>query len=199
MPSRWHAGNLGANALPDRQLAMDDLERFADWYLHRSSPLGFIPLHDAVSYISGVTAVLLYRDGPYQVQMFVVPPNHIIPEHTHPNVDSMEVYIGGQIRFSHSGKFVITEDEFLNPAPLGLPKMRGKTIRVLPSDLHGGVFGPSGGVFISIQHWINGVDPHCVSADYDGVVMGEDHLKKVKFGKAFMKDSLNAKDAAWQE
>lgn len=131
--------------------------------------------------------------------MFVVPPNYIIPEHTHPNVDSFEVYMGGQIRFSHSGKWVISEDEFNVPTSLGYPKAGGKTIRVRPNDLHGGVFGPAGGVFLSIQHWLNGVKPHCVAADYNGVVMGPNHLASVKFGDAVLKESLSAADAASAE
>jgi hypothetical protein len=39
---------------------------------------------------------------------------------------------------------------------------------------------------MSIQHWLNGVAPHCVSADYTGVVMGPDHYNKVKHGTAIL-------------
>jgi hypothetical protein len=62
--------------------------------------------------------------------------------------------------------------------------------------VHGGVVGEGGGVFLSVQHWLNGVKPHCVAADYDGVAMGEDHLAKVVYGKASAKRTLTAKDAA---
>ena len=65
-----------------------------------------------------------------------------------------------------------------------------------PNDVHGGVFGEGGGVFLSVQHWLNGVKPHCVSADYDGITMGEHHLAGVKYGEAKAKKKLTAKDAA---
>lgn len=178
---------------------MDDLERFADWFLKSSTVIAGVPLHGAVSRIEDVTSVLMYRDGPYQVQMFIVPPNYIIPEHTHPNVDSFEVYMGGQIRFSHQGKWLISEEEFNQAGPGGSPQAAGRTIRVRPDDLHGGTFGPGGGVFLSIQHWLNGVEPHCVAADYDGVVMGPHHLASVKFGKAHLKANLSLTDAASSE
>jgi hypothetical protein len=32
--------------------------------------------------------------------VFIVPENTIIPEHVHPNVDSIEVYMGGNIHDS---------------------------------------------------------------------------------------------------
>ena len=177
---------------------MDDLERFANWFTSNSSVIAAVPFNDAVHYVEGVACVLMYRSAPYQVQMFVVPPNHIIPEHVHPNVDSIELYMGGQIRFSHSGKFVISEDSFTSPADNGLPVEAGRMIRVRPDDVHGGIFGPAGGVFLSIQKWLNGVEPHCVSADYSGQVMGPDHLGKVVNGEAFVGD-VNAHSAASKE
>ena len=146
-----------------------------------------------------MTAVLWYRKDPFQIQMFVVPPNHIIPEHTHPNVDSYEVYPGGQIRFSHTGKFIIDEAGLDVPNEHGLSKVRGRIIRVKPNDKHGGVFSPSGGVFFSVQRWLNGVPPHCVSADYNGVVMGLEHMAGVVFGDPELKPTLTATDAASRE
>ena len=160
--------------------------------------IGAIPLHDAVHNIEGVWSVTWYRAGSFQIQMFIVPPNYVIPEHNHPNVDSIEVYLGGQIMFSHGGKFVVTEAMFTEPAERGLAQARGGRIRVRQNDIHGGVFGPSGGVFMSVQHWLNGVEPHCVAADYTGPTMGPDHFAKVKFGEPILKNQsdLVATDAA---
>lgn len=176
-----------------------DLDDFLVWVLNKSPNIGVIPLSNAVHYVEDVLSVTWVRLPPYQVQLFIVPPNYIIPEHTHPNVDSFEVYLGGQIRFSIDGKFVITEDEFSNPDEIGVSRMRGHTIRVKPDTLHGGIFGPSGGVFMSVQHWLNGVEPHCVGSDYSGVVMGKRHFDSVVFGKPVLKESLVGVDAAGME
>ena len=189
--------NLGPQTAPANPA--DPLEQFLRQFLTKGSPIGYVPLNGAVRYIDGVTAVLWYRKAPFQIQMFVVPPNHIIPEHTHPNVDSYEVYVGGQIKFSHSGKFIISEADFMTPNEHGCSKVRGGIIRVRPNDLHGGVFGASGGVFFSVQRWLNGVQPHCVSADYNGVVMGPEHMAGVVFGEAELKSELTAIDAASSE
>lgn len=176
---------------------MDELEKFCSWFLKNMPVMGAVPFSGAVSKIQDVTAILLYRRDQFQVQMFAVPEGTIIPEHTHPNVDSIEVYVGGNIMFSHSGKYSYPKDGLFGMnGPLGCASKRGTTIRVRPNDVHGGVFGEGGGVFLSVQHWLNGVKPHCVAADYNGLTMGEDHLAKVAFGEASAKRELTARDAA---
>lgn len=172
---------------------MDLLEEFVDWYRENCSLLHFVPLNKAVTCVSGAWSVTQFLEDQFQVQMWVIPPNFIIPEHTHPNVDSFEVYVGGQIMFSHSGRWVVSEDDLKEPAKMGLSKLRGEMIRVMPDDLHGGCFGPAGGVFLSVQHWLNGVKPSCVSNDYDGIGLDKDHVSDV--GEITYKE-LTWKDAA---
>lgn len=172
---------------------MDALAQFAKWFLNESPRFGLIPTKDSVTYIEDVTSVLWYRQGQFQVQQFIVPPNYIIPGHTHPNVDSFELYLGGQMQFTVGGEFVISEEQANSQGKHGEAVMRGKTLRVRPNDVHGGIFGPSGGVFMSIQHWLNGVKPHCVTADYNGPVLGKDHFSKVKTGKPLMAEQSTLK------
>jgi len=177
-------------------MSSDQLEEFKDWFFRNIPPLGAVPLSHAVHKIEDVTSIIWFRDGEYQVQMFAVPGNYIIPEHTHPNVDSIEVYVGGQIKFSHSGKWITTDEDLKTTSFLGTALPRGSTIRVKPNDIHGGIFGPAGGVFLSIQHWLNGVKPHCVAADYSGIVMGAHHMNSVVCGEPQIKRRLTWRDAA---
>ena len=153
----------------------DLLETFLHEYLKNGAVVGYTPLHNAVRDVFGIYGYTQYLQRDFQVQVFVVPPNKIIPEHTHPNVDSFEVYLGGQILFSHSGRWVVTEQELEAPDSNGLSALRGKCIRVRPNDLHGGCFGPAGGVFMSVQRWLNDTAPTCVSLDYDGIALDEAH------------------------
>ena len=176
---------------------MDVLEDFCSSFLKKAPVLGAVPFAGAVSKIEDVTAILLYRQGQFQVQMFAVPEGTIIPEHAHPNVDSFEVYVGGNIQLSLDGRHVYSPAIlFENKGPLKLASRRGERVRVRPNQIHGATIGAGGAVFLSIQHWLNGIKPHCVAADYDGVAMGEHHLAQVKFGKATTKKKLSAKDAA---
>lgn len=180
---------------------LDELQKFAHLFLKNAGVLGAVPFHGAVDRIENVTSVLMYREGQFQVQMFIVPEGTIIPEHVHPNVDSIEIYVGDNFRLSHSGKFTNPESDIApDGGPLGFAKLRGHAIRVRPDHLLGGIFGKGGGVFLSIQHWLNGVKPHCVARDYTGTTMGPDHQEKVVFGDASCpaKD-LQLADAAYLE
>lgn len=168
------------NTLPDD---IQTLDAFAQWFLDRAPRFGVIPTYGAVTYIEDVTAILWFRARQFQVQMFVVPPNYTIPAHTHPNVDSYELYLGGDIAFTINGAFAESAAEAQAVGDFGEASQRGSLIRVRPDDPHGGRFGPNGGVFMSLQHWLNGVAPHCVAADYTGRVMGPHHFDAVKDGE----------------
>jgi hypothetical protein len=114
-PHFWHSGEEGKK--------MDELEQFCANFLKQQTPmLGAVPFVGAVSMVENVTSILLYRQGQFQVQMFAAPAGTVIPEHTHPNVDNIQVYVGGNIRFSHSGKYIYPEDALSRrTARLALP------------------------------------------------------------------------------
>ena len=179
---------------------MDQLERFCAGFLKQSPVLGAVPFAGAVSMIEDVTSILLYRRDQFQVQMFAVPEHTVIPEHSHPNVDTIAIYVGGNIRISVAGKFIFPENTlFAMDGPLGLASRRGLQVRLRPNVRHGLVIGEGGGVFFAVEHWLNGIAPHCVAEDYDGVTMGEHHLGKVIRGEARTKELLTAADAALLE
>ena len=176
---------------------MDALEQFVTWFLQDSPRFGLIPTQDAVTSIEGVTSVLWYRHEQFQVQQFIVPPNYVIPAHVHPNVDSFELYLGGEIQFSKNGEFRISHEQSRQTGQYGEAALRGNLIRVRPHEWHGGTFGPAGGVFMSLQHWLNGVKRHCLAAAYCGATMGPDHFAKVKAGSPVLRTQadLSAADA----
>jgi len=192
---------------------MDKLETFCDWFLREMPVLGMVPARNAVDRFEQVTSLLLYRNAPFQVQMFLTEKEFIVPEHTHPNVDSIEVYLGGDIKFSHGGKFV-GRDKWVRgesgiPAPpaglgmeegrLGTSHRRGMMIRVRPNDVHGGLTGKGGGAFLSVQHWLNDLKPHCISNDWSGIAMGTDHRDNVVDGDVEFRPTILAADAASRE
>lgn len=142
----------------------DMLAEFKDWWLE-SRPLK-IPFDNLVGMDARVCTAVIYRSPPWQVQLIIFAPNIVVPEHKHPNVDSFEVYLSGDIEFTLEGKVLTTiaDGEFADFAGLH-PKM-GESIRVLPSSWHGGKSGPKGGLFLSIQCWLNGVKPTDVGSDW---------------------------------
>ena len=103
-------------------------------------------------FIEGVNGIVLYRNNNYQVELFICKPNLVIPEHTHPDVDSYEVFLYG-MKFTHNGEAVINSEQALEEME-GMPSYAYQTIRVRPNDPHGGTASKNGGAFISIQRWL---------------------------------------------
>ncbi len=157
----------------------DDLEQFMRWWMN-SRPLQ-VPGLNALSFYDKATGIVIYRQAPFQVQLFIAQPEKRLIEHTHPNVDSYEVWIHG-MEFTHNGVMQISlaDGEKLNPQ--GIPLAYGTPIRVRPSDVHGGIGGANGGAFLSIQKWLNGVQPTCVAADWGGEPMDASHSDKIMTG-----------------
>lgn len=129
----------------------DDLEEFKNWWMS-SKPIN-TPMENALSHVADTHGVVLYRQIPYQVELFNVKPNSEIPPHIHPNVDSFEVFVGGDIEF-------MCNDVFYSDNNIGT------AIRVYPQSWHGGKFGKRGGCFLSIQKWLNNIEPKFVGDDW---------------------------------
>lgn len=132
-------------------MVFDDLEQFLDWWLVLR-PIN-TPDETPTNFNGVLSGTVLFRQAPYQVQLFIVQPNSVIEPHIHPNVDSFEVFVGGDIKF-------LCDDVWYEQSLLG------DKIRVKPTNWHGGKFGARGGCFLSVQKWLNGVTPTSVGYDW---------------------------------
>jgi hypothetical protein len=112
--------------------------------------------------------IVLARDPPYQAELFLVTPNSSLVSHSHPNVDSFEVYVTGDVHFDVNGKAVETVERVESLAEDGASFLNGAWFRIRSGMPHGGRSGKNGGAFISIQKWKNGVEPTSVVEDWDG-------------------------------
>jgi hypothetical protein len=149
----------------------DELSGFMEHYF-QVNPRAMIPLDHILTFVDGLSGMTVYREGQFQVQLFLVAPLVEIHDHRHPNVDSYEVALTG-MEFRHSGEIIL-------PAWWALdPRSTGQCIRVKTQDLHGATAGPDGGSFLSVQHWLNGVRPTSVGDDWQGQTMGEKHDSEI--------------------
>tara|TARA_R100000541_G_scaffold930_2_gene4771 strand:+ start:1171 stop:1686 length:516 start_codon:yes stop_codon:yes gene_type:complete len=161
----------------------DDLKQFKDWY-KKNNTIN-IPHDKPLMFIDGIMGITLYRKGQYQVQLFICEPNNIITEHSHPNIDSYEMYLWG-MEFSHLGKPIINKEMSLMERrnKPGEPRWKGFTLRILPGERHDAKSSIHGGAFLSIQKWLNNIKPSHVSEDWDGNILGDKHkdqLRKYKY------------------
>lgn len=164
----------------------DRLSEFATWWSTKAPIVPVTPIINGQSFIEGIHGVVLFREKPFQVQLFIVEPNFIIPEHKHPNVDSYEVFLNG-MKFTHNENLadsglILDFESGMIPDVRGVSTLRGACIRVQPEELHGGQASPSGGSFISIQEWLNNIEPSSVENDWEGEAIGELHRKHITSG-----------------
>jgi|TARA_B100001996_G_scaffold117588_1_gene89007 hypothetical protein len=165
---------------------MDTLRKFVVDYLNTSAVADAVDLktedfEQDFFGVEGYCRKVQYRKPPFQVEILRPTPNMIIPEHTHPNIDSFEVHLGGDNEFSHHGEWVARDFDYSRIRDERYYKridecfyIRGMLcIEVKHTDVHGGCFGENGGLFMSIQHWLNGVEPTCVGYDYEGYNIDE--------------------------
>lgn len=147
----------------------DELSTFAKWFLSER-PLWHTPVN-GISEHESIRGAVLYRDADKQVQIFIAGPNTYIPDHVHPNVDSYEVSMWG-VEFRCNGRTLLPMSQ--------IDGANGIAMRVRPHCLHGGTISPVGGCFLSIQHWLNGVEPSSVANDWQGTPLGPDHAIQLK-------------------
>lgn len=134
-------------------MEFDPLEHFLRWYMSTGKP-SWPPKSGPIIYDDGrVIEAILYRSGQFQVQMCTVAGSSELPDHIHPDVDSFEVYVAGDITFRCRGNFT--------------PQNSGDDIlRIKPDAPHGGSFGDRGGIFLSVQHWLHDVPPDFISRNW---------------------------------
>ena len=164
-------------SLPATAEARDELMEFYRWYAGR---FGFgIPASpfDAFSKVGRFTGLTLYRSKPFQVQLWLCEPNAEIYDHSHPHVDSLQIYVAGQVYLRLNGQPVLTP-EILVPIANGIASHNGRWIRVRPTDTHGATIGPVGGAFMTFQHWVHG-EPQSVENDWEGQPLDAEHAMRL--------------------
>jgi len=119
----------------------DDLESFKDWWL--KNKVFDAPEKNPIECFGNTYGIKLYQKYPFQVELFIIKPNSEFVSHIHPDVDSYEVYVGGE--------FIIESDDKVYKSSAG-----SQALRIKPDHWHSGRSGPEGASFLSIQKWLNG-------------------------------------------
>lgn len=161
----------------------DELSRFAAWYLSMKPNLPLKPpMDNSLHFVDGLHALVLWREGRFQVELITVSPGVNIPPHAHPNVDSFEVNLNGGVNFFIENQRTMS-GALLSRRQGDYAAFYGQPMRVRPGVLHWAEFSPTGGVFMSIQHWPEGINMESVGCDWNGEkTMGEKHSKVLNHG-----------------
>jgi quercetin dioxygenase-like cupin family protein len=104
-----------------------------------------------------VVTRVLDRRGQFQAEIVCILASEkggTFGEHRHPNVNSIEWFLGGDLNFVVKNQPIQTECHGL--------------LWVRSQDWHAVKVGPKGGMLISIQHWDKGVEPTSVGHNWEG-------------------------------
>ena len=66
----------------------ETLEEFVDWYKAEGFPMR-PPFEEKVYNTDISMSYVLYREGRYQAELYLVKPNTESPEHSHPGIENM--------------------------------------------------------------------------------------------------------------
>lgn len=152
-----------------------NVKDFARWYLEQPLSFARAPHDGLFEYKTEggtVSSLILYRDGQFQAELFFGIGTGYFPEHSHPNVDSVEVVISGGADFKLNGRSVIAANELEVLSSTGALAVAGTRVRIRAGVMHGANVSVKGAAFLSLQHWLNDTAPSSVGLDW----IGPEHL-----------------------
>ena len=153
---------------------MEDVEKEL-WKVYGT--IGVIGLRqcpiDGVEKLDGIMGLSILRQAPYQVQMWLVEPNKEIHDHSHPNVDTLLVYISGRVEIRIPNLTVVF-DEVTTKHPKLCP---GSALFVPRGGQHGLSVGSLGGAFLSVQKWDGPIQS--TDRDWQGQTLGPIHAERL--------------------
>ena len=146
------------------------VEEFAAWY--KASGMPMRPPKEDPIYVTEISySYVLYREGQYQAELYLVRPHTGSPDHSHPGVNNIIMLLGGDIGTKQNN--VTT----LIPPGVDVFGLLGQTIN--SGDTHALHVGERGGAFLSLEKWDDGIKPTSVTIRWDGDTCGDAHTALV--------------------
>ena len=153
------------------------VEEFRDWYCQQGMPLK-PPFKNPVFHTDNAMSLCLYREGRFQVELYITEAGATSPPHTHPGVESAFVYLAGNIQFNLEGGANPDASQWQHARADGAHVLFGKTVSSPDGIPHWLKIGPEGGAFLSFEYWKD-KDPSSVTVNWDGEYVGQEHIKTV--------------------
>lgn len=113
-------------------------------------------------------SMILYRQPPFQVELVTWMPGTVVPAHTHPNIDSIQLAVSGELALVLGPDEDATNDLIERSQTWKASTLKKRPIRIGPGVWHGGKASKAGATFLSFQQWTEGVKQTAAGIDWRG-------------------------------
>jgi hypothetical protein len=153
----------------------NNVKEFADWYVANKFPLR-PPFGESVYATINSYSFVLYREGRYQAELYLVCPNSTSPDHSHPGVENVVMILGGDVAGTRNGELQDLSPMWNQMSENGTSALFGAMGEPLTDkDVHSLIAGPKGGAFISFEKWPDDMKMSSVTANWKGAPLNGDH------------------------
>ena len=153
----------------------NNVKEFADWYILNKFPIR--PPFDSPVYVTSISySYVLFREGQYQAELYLVKPNAVSPEHSHPGVENIIMILSGAVGGTTNGLYEDNTELAMQSQEDGTSMLFTEMGEVLTDkDVHSLTTGVTGGAFISFEKWPDGVTPYSVTENWEGDAIDGEH------------------------
>jgi hypothetical protein len=156
------------------------LEEFAAWYKANEYPMR-PPFEDPVYVTDNSYSYVLFRQGQFQVEMYLIKPNCGCPEHSHPRVENIILFLGGDARPTHNGVEMNIGGPFVRAAADGTSPIFGAMgPKITDENTHALLTGAKGAAFLSLEKWPEDIKPTSVVVNWQGSPVGDTHMPQIQ-------------------
>ena len=156
-----------------------DVETFAKAWLAKR--LWRPPFANAIHTTEIAHSLVLFRTGQYQVELYISKPNTQTPMHSHPDVESVTVYLTGNLCFSRDGVNFTDNSQYQKAKPNGAHALLWHMAEANKGEPHILRVGAEGGAILVFEKWLKG-EPTSVSVNWIGDLIGEEHARLMENG-----------------
>lgn len=149
----------------------ETLEDFFNWFILDAKMPLMIPWNAPITVGDDFTAISIFRKGIYQVELFLEHPALYIKTHSHPNVETIVLQLGG-------GSGYPSQEDFNMATQWGIINWKKPAGAVHGNDTSMDRF--SGCALLSFQRWVNDEPVTSVACHWKGTTSGPIHDSAIR-------------------
>ena len=152
---------------------MKNVKEFKEWWEKAGRPIK-PPFEHPIHITDMAYALTIYREGQYQIELYICKPNTQTQVHSHPGIESLSVYLAGNLTFAKDGGEFVDLSQYQYEREDGAHWLLNKSVEAIDGNNHALKVNEEGGSFLLFQKW-HDKKPRSVATEYAGTTLGPKH------------------------